>query len=298
MQEVDQETTARAPERSAVIRLTRQMSRVLSSMGSMSPRFEIRETKELQELQERVQSLEKDLKAKMMDYEILTLTYKEKENQLMNKIECLELANEQLLAGGNDTSIQLQLELTRLQRQNSILSLRERELLFQIGTQEMLSQQMLNRTPNGPVVSSSETKHLEDKITVLESKLAEAVEFSNMYKAQLHDAFDKQKNVQSAAILGLGDGDDVTKELEKLRKQTKEQEVELQDLQDRFFLISVHLAESVAQREELLMKMKRINGYLKHWHDLILYTPAEQAANSAALVQWLPSSWRWGKFVS
>lgn len=264
MQEVDQETAARAPERNAVIRLTRQMSRVLSSMGSMSPRFEIRETKELQELQERVHSLEKELKAKMMDYEILTLTFKEKENQLMNKIECLELANEQLLAGGNDTSIQLQLELTRLQRQNSILSLRERELLFQIGTQEMLSQQMLNRTPNGPVVSSSETKHLEDKITVLELKLAEAVKESNMYKGQLHDAFDKQKNVQSAAILGLGDGDDVTKELEKLRKQTKEQEVELQDLQDRFFLISVHLAESVAQREELLMKMKRINGYLKH----------------------------------
>lgn len=235
------------------------MSRVSTGMGPMSPRFELRAAKEIQDLQEKVKNLEEELRRKSAAFETQSINYKEKESELLNKIECLELANEQLLQGGNDSSIQLQMELTRLQRQNSVLQLRERELQFQINTQEMIKSQMLDNRP-AKAEATNPVNELESKVAILESKLAEAVEVSNMYKIQLHEAFTRQKSVQSAALLNLGDGEDVLKELQRLRKQTKEQEAELVDLQDRFFITTVRLAEAAAHKEELLSKLKRIQG--------------------------------------
>ncbi|XP_024401475.1 uncharacterized protein [Physcomitrium patens] len=259
--EASEPSTPPTPERagSSVIRLTRQMSRVSTGMGPMSPRFELRAAKEIQDLQEKVKNLEEELRRKSAAFETQSINYKEKESELLNKIECLELANEQLLQGGNDSSIQLQMELTRLQRQNSVLQLRERELQFQINTQEMIKSQMLDNRP-AKAEATNPVNELESKVAILESKLAEAVEVSNMYKIQLHEAFTRQKSVQSAALLNLGDGEDVLKELQRLRKQTKEQEAELVDLQDRFFITTVRLAEAAAHKEELLSKLKRIQG--------------------------------------
>lgn len=243
-------STPPTPERTgAVIRLTRQMSRVSTSSGTMSPRLELRAAKEVQELQEKVKFMEEELRRKSAMIETLSLNHKERENDLLQKIECLELANEQLLQGGNDSSIQLQMELTRLQRQNSVLQLRERELQFQINTQEMIKQR-----PSTMAVLANPVEQLEAKVAVLESKLLEAVEVSNMYKAQLHEAFSRQKSAQSAALLNLGDAE----ELQKLRKRVKEQDAEIGDLQDRYFMISVRLAETAAQKEELLSKLKRM----------------------------------------
>ncbi|KAG0626920.1 hypothetical protein M758_2G161700 [Ceratodon purpureus] len=261
IQEASEPGTPPTPERSGatVIRLTRQMSRVSTGMGPMSPRFEIRAAKEIQDLQEKVKVMEEELRRKAAVIETQSFNHKEREAELLYKIECLELANEQLLQGGNDSSIQLQMELTRLQRQNSVLQLRERELQFQINTQEMIKTQMLDKRPSY-TEPANPIKELESKVAILESKLAEAVEVSNMYKIQLHEAFTRQKSVQSVALLNLGDGEDVLKELQKLRKQTKEQEAELLDLQDRFFITTVRLAESAAQKEELLSKLKRLQG--------------------------------------
>jgi chromosome segregation ATPase len=228
-------------------------------MGPMSPRFEIRAAMEIQDLQEKVKVMEEELRRKAAVIETQSFNHKEREAELLNKIECLELANEQLLQGGNDSSMQLQMELTRLQRQNSVLHLRERELQFQINTQEMIKTQMLDKRP-AYAEPTNPVKELEAKVVILESKLAEAVEVSNMYKIQLHEAFSRQKSVQSAALSNLGDGEDALKELQKLRKQTKEQEAELLELQDRFFITTVRLAESAAQKEELLSKMKRLQG--------------------------------------
>lgn len=218
-------STPPTPERTgAPIRLTRQMSRVSTSSGTMSPRLELRAVKEVQELQEKLKFMEEELRRKSATIETLSANHNERECDLLQKIECLELANEQLLQGGNDSSIQLQMELTRLQRQNSVLQLRERELQFQINTQEMVKMQ------RPAVVLVSPLEQLEAKVAVLESKLLEAVEVSNMYKAQLHEAFSRQKSAQSAALLNLGDAE----ELQKLRKRTKEQEAEIGELQDRF----------------------------------------------------------------
>ncbi|XP_024395564.1 uncharacterized protein [Physcomitrium patens] len=242
---------------SSVIRLTRQMSQVSVGMGPMSPRFELRAAKEIQNLQEKVKNLEEMLRRKCAALETQSINHVEKENELLNKVKCLELANEQLLQGGNDSSIQLQMELTRLQRQNSMLQLRERELQFQF-TQEMMKTQILDTRPTKPEPINL-VEDLESKVAVLESKLAEAVEVRNMYKLQLHEAFTRQNSVQSAALLNL-DGDDVLKELQKLRKQTKDLEAELLDLQDRFFITTVRVAEAAAQKEELLSKLKRLQG--------------------------------------
>jgi hypothetical protein len=232
-------------------------------------------SKRLQEqlLQEKVMFLEGELKIKCSELDSMKQMFQEREHEFLKKIECLQLANQQLLDdGGADSGVQLQMELSRLQRQNSTLSMRERELQFQISTQEMLNEQLKeNRKPNAGDSSTEVTmeeavkSQLEARMSVLEQELAEALEVNNMYKTQLHNAFAKQKNVHAAALHNAGNVEDVVKELLQLRQWTKAQENELQDLQDRFFLISVRLAESVAQREELLMKVKRIQ-HLKHPH--------------------------------
>jgi hypothetical protein len=217
-------------------------------------------------LQEKVNSLERELNIKCSELDSVKQTFEERQHEFLYKIECLELANQQLLDGGADScSVQLQMELSRLQRQNSTLSMRERELQFQLSTQEMMNEQLKDSStsPNDNKTAEAAKTQLEARIAALKLELAEAVEVNNMYKVQLHDAFAKQKHVHAAALQNSGNVEDVVKELLQLRQRTKAQEDELQDLQDRFFLISVRLAESVAQREELMMKVKRIQ-HLKH----------------------------------
>ncbi len=217
-------------------------------------------------LQEKVNSLERELNIKCSELDSVKQTFEERQHEFLYKIECLELANQQLLDGGADScSVQLQMELSRLQRQNSTLSMRERELQFQLSTQEMMNEQLKgsSTSPNDNKTAEAAKTQLEARIAALKLELAEAVEVNNMYKVQLHDAFAKQKHVHAAALQNSGNVEDVVKELLQLRQRTKAQEDELQDLQDRFFLISVRLAESVAQREELMMKVKRIQN-LKH----------------------------------
>jgi hypothetical protein len=217
-------------------------------------------------LQEKVNSLERELNIKCSELDSVKQTFEERQHEFLYKIECLELANQQLLDGGADScSVQLQMELSRLQRQNSTLSMRERELQFQLSTQEMMNEQLKDSStsPNDNKTAEAAKTQLEARIAALKLELAEAVEVNNMYKVQLHDAFARQKHVHAAALQNSGNVEDVVKELLQLRQRTKAQEDELQDLQDRFFLISVRLAESVAQREELMMKVKRIQ-HLKH----------------------------------
>jgi hypothetical protein len=228
--------------------------------------LEAAQEQQQQLLQEKVKSLERELNIKSSELDSVKKTFEERQHEFLYKIECLELANQQLLDGGADScSVQLQMELSRLQRQNSTLSMRERELQFQLSTQEMMNEQLKDSStsPNDNKTAEAAKTQLEARIAALKLELAEAVEVNNMYKVQLHDAFAKQKHVHAAALQNSGNVEDVVKEVLQLRQRTKAQEDELQDLQDRFFLISVRLAESVAQREELMMKVKRIQ-HLKH----------------------------------
>lgn len=49
--------------------------------------------------------MEEELRRKFVVIEILSFNYKERESELLNKIECLEFVNEQFFQGGNDFSI-------------------------------------------------------------------------------------------------------------------------------------------------------------------------------------------------
>jgi hypothetical protein len=273
-------------QQAANLLLTRSLSKNNSFfMGQISPRIiSPRETaaQDISELREKAKFLEAALKAKSMEIEGLKLSAREKETDLLDKIECLELANEQLLQGGSDeegTDQQLQMELTRLQKQNALLAQRERELQFQLSTKDMLQkevnhlQELNQQLMDDRLQSSSNTDpnsleepvgKLAERIAFLETELAEAVEVNNMYKSQLQSVFSKQENVQVAALQNFGNVDDIIAELLDLRQRTKMQETELQDLRDRFFLMSIHLAETEASREELLMKVNRLHKLLRH----------------------------------
>jgi len=241
-------------------------------------------------LREKVEFLEAALKAKVMEMESLKRASREKETDLLDKIECLELANEQLLQGGADAGgiEQLQMELMRLQNQNSMLARREHELQLQLSTTDMLQNEMkhlqeLNEQLIDDRVQAQKINNLrsaasvlpdpaelpepagnsllEERIDFLETELAEATEVNNMYKAQLQFSFSKEENVQATALRSFGENvTDIITELLDLRKRTKTQEAELQDLRNRFILMSIQLAETEASREELLMKIKKLQN--------------------------------------
>jgi hypothetical protein len=226
----------------------------------------------------------------VMEMESLKRASREKETDLLDKIECLELANEQLLQGGADAggTDQLQMELMRLQNQNSMLAQRGHELQLQISTTDMLqnevkhlqelNEQLIDERVQAQKINNlrstasvlpdpaelpepAENSLLEERIDFLETELAEAMEVNNMYKAQLQFSFSKEENVQATALRSFGENvTDIITELLDLRKRTKTQEAELQDLQNRFILMSIQLAETQASREELLMKIKKLQN--------------------------------------
>lgn len=251
---------------------SRLATRCPSFVDPTAPQSMSYDASELAELQERNRFLEASLKKSTLENEELKREFEEERNNLLDKIECLELANEQLLAGGENSGMeQLQMELTRLQKHNTVLSQRERELQFQLSTKDMLqkevqhlqelNEQLLDtRLPAEPETESN-GKMLE-RIVTLETELAEALEVNTLYKSHLHTAFAEQQNVQgksseTAAAGGEAAADD---EKEKLREQNKTLEADLQDLRDRYFVMSIRLAESEAQHEEQMMKAKRVQS--------------------------------------
>lgn len=250
----------------------RLATRCPSFLDPTAPQSKSYDASEMAELQERNRFLEASLKKSTLENEELKREFEEERNNLLDKIECLELANEQLLAGGENSGMeQLQMELTRLQKHNTVLSQRERELQFQLSTKDMLqkevqhlqelNEQLLDtRLPAEPETESN-GKMLE-RIVTLETELAEALEVNTLYKSHLHTAFAEQQTVQGksseTAVAGCEAAADDEKE--KLREQNKTLEADLQDLRDRYFVMSIRLAESEAQHEEQMMKAKRVQS--------------------------------------
>ena len=247
-----------------------QSSRATAFVGPMSPRSPPRVGNEHADLVERNRYLEAALKKSTLENEALKREFEEEKNSLLESLERLELANEQLLAGGENSGLeQLQMELTRLQKHNTVLSQRERELQFQLSTKDMLqkevqhlqelNEQLLEtRLPGDDAESESGNKMLE-RIVTLETELAEALEVNNLYKSQLHTAFADDKKVVQVAV-SAGD-----EEVTKLRAQVKSLETDLQELRDRYFVMSIRLAEREAQHEEAMMKVRRLQSPIKHF---------------------------------
>lgn len=244
------------------LKLKLQINKFVTPMSPRSPSI-------TSDLLEKNRSLEAALKKSQAENEFLKREHEEEKSNLLEALERLELANEQLLAGGENCGMeQLQMELTRLQKHNTVLSQREQELQFQLSTKDMLQKEVqhlqeLNelletRLPTDSTESESGSKMLE-RIETLETELAEALEVNNLYKSQLHTAFAEAKNVQ-APIEGSSE-----EEIVKLREQVKSLEAELQDLRDRYFVMSIRMAEREAQHEEAMMKVRRLQSPIKHF---------------------------------
>jgi hypothetical protein len=239
------------------------------SLGSATDERKMLEL-EMDDIRKKNKLLEAAMTAQAMDMEAMKQEFQERENDLLDKIECLELANEQLLAGGENSGMmeQLQMELTRLQKQNTLLAQRERELQFQLSTKDMLqkevhhlqelNEQLLHtRLVPEEAETEAESSKMLERIVTLETELAEAMEVNNLYRSQLQTAV-KTTTTTTAGNAHLVDAREEL--LQQLKLQVKEQASELQEIRDRFYLMSIRLAETEAQHEETLMKMKRLQS--------------------------------------
>jgi hypothetical protein len=238
------------------------------SLGSATDERKMLEL-EMDDIRKKNKLLEAAMTAQAMDMEAMKQEFQERENDLLDKLECLELANEQLLSGGENSGMmeQLQMELTRLQKQNTLLAQRERELQFQLSTKDMLqkevhhlqelNEQLLHtRLVPEEAETEAESSKMLDRIVTLETELAEAMEVNNLYRSQLQTAV--KTTTTTAGNDHLVDAREEL--LQQLKLQVKEQASELQEIRDRFYLMSIRLAETEAQHEETLMKMKRLQN--------------------------------------
>ncbi|CAM6099992.1 unnamed protein product [Calypogeia fissa] len=248
--------------------LQRSLSRSNSKINPMgSPS---RDTKEMNELREKVKILEADVESKATALDTLKKDFSAKESILYKKIELLEGANEQLAHGDPDLGMdhQLQMELTRLQNLNALLSRRERELLSQLSTQEVLHKEVQRLQEENEQLEIRFTRfkdttkfgNIAERMLSLETELAEAMEANAMYKTQLQNAFAKQQNVQAAALQNYGDVDQIIGELVKLKIKASKSEEDAKDLRERYTTMSLKYAEVSSQKEELSMALRNLRN--------------------------------------
>ncbi|KAH9326091.1 hypothetical protein KI387_006269, partial [Taxus chinensis] len=235
-----------------------------------------RDTKEVSELREKLQLAE----ASCLGFnirprnELATLLeeFGAKEKDLCAKIGYLENVNKQFeQLQGNSREDHLQLELTRLQKENSSLSHREHELLSKLGAQELLQKEVeklkeINKHLQSQYSRFKETKSgdMINRVLALETELAEALESNAMYKSQLKSFLGQEQNVHVAALQNFGSVDQVVNDLTRYKRTTSSLETELKDMRERYFRMSLQFAEVEAKREELVMQVKNLkNG--KRW---------------------------------
>ncbi|BBN08509.1 hypothetical protein MPTK1_4g12160 [Marchantia polymorpha subsp. ruderalis] len=243
--------------------------RSLSRSNSMLNSSPSREAKELHELRGKVAVLEGLIKKKTMDLDAAKRDYSSKESDLYNKIELLQMANDQLIQGGPDLGMdQLQMELQRLQNQNSILARRERELVSQLSTQEVLHKEVQRlqeeneqlETRFNRFKETAKFGNLMDKVIALDNELSEQIETNAMYKEQLRSAFEKQQNVESAALNNYGGVDEIITNLVRYKGYSSKLEGDVKDLRERYATMSLRYAEVEAQREELVMTVRNLRN--------------------------------------
>ncbi|KAL3687925.1 hypothetical protein R1sor_014234 [Riccia sorocarpa] len=252
--------------------LQRSLSRTNSKNSPISSLL-AREAKELTDLKDKVKLLEGEIKSKAMAMDDLKREFSAKEAKLLEKIESLEVANEQLIQGGTDMGMEyLQVELQRLQSQNSALGRRERELVSQLSAQDVLHKEVQrlqevlcieNEQLEGRFSRFRETAkfgNLMDRVVTLETELAEASEANAMYKLQLQNAFAKPDNVQAAALQQYGDVDQIISDLVRLKAHSSKLEGDVKDLRERYATMSLRYAEVEAQREELVMTVRNLRN--------------------------------------
>ncbi|KAA8534477.1 hypothetical protein F0562_031994 [Nyssa sinensis] len=97
------------------------------------------------------------------------------------------------------------------------------------------------------------------RIQCFENELAEALEANDMYKAQLKSLLAEEQIGHSDVPKKLK-VEDVAISKEENEKKAALLEVELREIRERYFQMSLKYAEVEAEREQLVMKLKAVNG--------------------------------------
>lgn len=225
-----------------------------------------RDSKEVVELRKKLRFVEGEL-------ETITKEFEVKERDLDAKIEYLENVNQQLTQAQKEFSTdKLQVELTKLQKQNSSLSDQEHELLSKLDSQDLLQKEIeklqeVNKQLHTQLSRFRETVKsgdILDRVLSLETELAEALESNAMYKSQLRSFLCQDQNVHVAALQNFGSVDQVVNDLLRYKQTASSLEAELKDMRERYLQMSLQFAEVEAQREQLVMTVKNLkNG--KRW---------------------------------
>lgn len=236
------------------------------SMSKVEHTSPSRDSKEVVELRNKLRFVEGEL-------ETITKEFEVKERDLDAKIEYLENINRQLTQAQKEFSTdKLQVERTRLQKQNSSLSDQERELLSKLASQDLLQKEIEKLREVNKQLHTQLSRYREtvksgdilDRVLALETELAEALESNVMYKSQLRSFLCQDQNVHVAALQNFGTVDQVVNDLLRYKQSASSLQAELKDMQERYFQMSLQFAEVEAQREELVMTVKNLkNG--KRW---------------------------------
>ncbi|KAK6942718.1 NT-type C2 domain [Dillenia turbinata] len=99
------------------------------------------------------------------------------------------------------------------------------------------------------------TNDTSSKLQLLENELAQALEANKKYKHQLNRLLSEGRNGHTdASCRSIAESDKSV--LERYQRTKSSLELELRDIRERYFNMSLKYAEVEAQREELVMKLK------------------------------------------
>lgn len=184
---------------------------------------------------------------------------------------------------------ELKFELTKIKRANGELQRKVKHL--ELDQEECLKKvqvlqelQPKNQAMHGQMTSAGKASDLDDecipvlsstrdekqplevpgvqntdclsKIQSLENELAEALDANEMYKAQLRRFLSEEQNCSDTPKTPGSDSDLYVKRQGNMSFL----EVELRDLRERYFQMSLKYAEVEAQREELVLKLKSVKN--------------------------------------
>lgn len=154
---------------------------------------------------------------------------------------------------------ELKLELSRVKRSNNELQRKLKHL--KEDRDEYLKMANLSPSLNNDVLQVSDQKSepkmadFESRIQSLENELAEALEANDMYKSQLKSLLSDPEITPSATPKSSANAQNGSN-AKYSENADQSIQMELKDLREQYFQMSLKYAEVEAQREELVIKLK------------------------------------------